>query len=55
MPITGAVVGIIGALIGTYAGYYARRGLVSRLGVKDVLIAAPEDVVAFVLAWCVVR
>ncbi|HKD84769.1 MAG TPA: DUF4126 family protein [Terriglobales bacterium] len=55
VPITGAVVGIVGALIGTYGGYYARRWLGSRLGVKDVLIAIPEDILAFVLAWCVVR
>lgn len=55
VPITGAVVGIIGALIGTYAGYYARRELVNRTGIRDVFVAIPEDVVAFVLAWCIVR
>ena len=54
-PITGAVLGIIGALIGTYAGYYARRALDNSLNVKDIFIAIPEDIVAFVLAYCIVR
>jgi uncharacterized membrane protein len=54
-PITGAILGIIGALIGTYAGYYARRALDNSLNVKDIFIAIPEDIVAFVLAYCIVR
>jgi uncharacterized membrane protein len=54
-PVTGAILGIIGALIGTYAGYYVRRGLVNSLKVKDIFIAIPEDIIAIVLAYCVVR
>jgi uncharacterized membrane protein len=54
-PITGAVLGITGALIGTYAGYYTRRALDNSLKVKDIFIAIPEDIVAFVLAYCIVR
>jgi uncharacterized membrane protein len=53
--VLGAVLGIVGALIGTYGGYYARHALVSRLNVKDILIAIPEDIVAIVLAYCIVR
>jgi uncharacterized membrane protein len=54
-PVTGAILGIIGAVIGTYAGYYVRRGLVNSLKVKDIFIAIPEDIIAIVLAYCVVR
>lgn len=54
-PITGAILGVIGALIGTYGGYYVRRGLVNSLKVKDIFIAIPEDILAIVLAYVVVR
>jgi uncharacterized membrane protein len=53
--VVGVILGILGALIGTYGGYYARTGLVSGLKVKDVLIAIPEDIVAIVLAYCIVK
>jgi uncharacterized membrane protein len=49
------VVGIIGAVIGTYAGYHIRRALVNGLKVKDILIAIPEDIIAIALAYWVVR
>jgi uncharacterized membrane protein len=42
----GAVLGVIGALIGTFGGYQARVGLVRGLRVPDIAIAIPEDVVA---------
>lgn len=51
----GVVLGIAGAMIGAYAGYYARRALVGRLKVKDILIAIPEDIVAIGLAYLIVR
>jgi uncharacterized membrane protein len=54
-PIVGAVVGIIGAVIGTYVGYYVRRSLVNGLKVKDFFIALPEDIIAIVLAYVIVR
>lgn len=54
-PITGAILGIIGALIGTYGGYHIRRALVNGLKVKDTLIAIPEDIIAIVLAFVIVR
>jgi uncharacterized membrane protein len=50
-PLVGVTLGIIGALLGTYAGYYIRREVVNRLKVKDIFIAIPEDIVAFVLAY----
>jgi len=51
----GAGWGIVGALIGTYLGYYVRRGLVNGLKVKDFFIAIPEDIVAIGLAYLIVR
>ncbi len=50
----GAVLGIIGALIGTYGGYQVRTRLVRALKVKDALIAIPEDLVAIALAYFIV-
>ncbi len=54
-PLTGAMLGIVGAVIGTYGGYYIRKTLVTSLNVKDIFIAIPEDIVAFVLAYVIVR
>ena len=42
----GAVIGIVGGLIGTFGGYQARTGLVRALHVPDLAIAFPEDIVA---------
>lgn len=42
----GAVLGIIGALIGTFGGFYARTGLVKALKAKDAFVAVPEDILA---------
>ena len=52
--LSGAVVGGIGAVIGAFAGYEARRRLVSGLKVKDLLIAIPEDLVAIGIAYWIV-
>ncbi len=49
--LVGAVVGGVGALIGAFAGYQVRKRLVSRLGVRDLLVAVPEDIVAIALAY----
>ena len=51
----GIVLGIVGALIGTYGGYHIRRALVNGLKVKDILIAIPEDIVAIGLGYWIVR
>ncbi len=42
----GIVVGILGAIVGTYGGYFARTRSVKALGVPDVVIAVIEDIVA---------
>jgi len=43
--IAGALLGAIGALIGTFGGYHARRFLVTRLRIPDLLVALGEDFV----------
>src|SRR5271165_4879185 len=52
--VVGAVLGAIGAVIGTYGGYHVRKALVNGLKVKDILIAIPEDLVAIGLAYSIV-
>jgi uncharacterized membrane protein len=52
--LVGALLGGIGALIGTFGGYHIRRRLVSGLRVKDIVIAIPEDLVAIGLAYLLV-
>lgn len=54
-PLLGAVVGAIGAVIGTFAGYHIRHALVTRAGVKDIIVALTEDAIAIVLAYSIVR
>ncbi len=44
--VLGAVLGVVGALIGTFGGYQARTGLVKALKVPDLVIATAEDIVA---------
>lgn len=46
----GAVLGIIGALIGTFAGFYSRTQLTRATGAKDIYIAIPEDILAISIA-----
>ena len=50
----GTVLGAIGAVVGAFAGYHARKGLVNALEVKDIFIAIPEDLVAIGLAYFIV-
>ncbi len=50
----GAVFGGLGAVLGAYAGYHARRRLVAGLGAKDFVVAVSEDLVAILLAYLVV-
>jgi uncharacterized membrane protein len=50
----GAVAGAIGGLVGTFAGYEARRRLVTSLNVKDMFVAIPEDLLAILLAFLIV-
>ena len=50
----GAVLGGIGAVVGAHTGYQVRKRLVARLGVKDLYVALPEDLVAIGLAVLIV-
>jgi uncharacterized membrane protein len=50
----GAVAGAIGGLVGAFAGYEARRRLVTSLNVKDMFVAIPEDLLAILLAFLIV-
>ncbi|MGC2129471.1 MAG: hypothetical protein WA629_05160 [Candidatus Aquilonibacter sp.] len=50
--IAGAIVGIIGALIGTYAGYAARREAIKRIGAYPAAIVG--DLIAIGLAALIV-
>ena len=50
----GALLGVIGAVIGTFGGYQVRMRLVKSLKVKDIFIAIPEDVFAIGLAYLLV-
>jgi len=51
----GAILGAVGAVVGTFAGYKARVGLVKSLGVPDLAVAIPEDLIAIGLALLLVR
>jgi uncharacterized membrane protein len=42
----GALLGIIGALVGTFGGYYVRKGIVKALRSPDWPIALLEDAIA---------
>jgi uncharacterized membrane protein len=42
----GAVFGAIGGVVGAFAGYHARVGLVRGLRIPDFAIALPEDAIA---------
>jgi uncharacterized membrane protein len=44
--VLGAILGVAGALIGTFGGYQARTRLVKVLKVPDLVIATLEDIVA---------
>jgi uncharacterized membrane protein len=50
----GLILGLTGAVAGTFGGYYIRRYLGQRLEVNDILIAIPEDLIAICLAFVLV-
>jgi uncharacterized membrane protein len=43
--IPGALLGIAGALVGTFAGYKARTGMVKALAAPDLYVALVEDLI----------
>ena len=51
----GALLGAVGGVIGAFAGYKARVGLVKSLGAPDFAIAIPEDLLAIGLAFLMVK
>jgi uncharacterized membrane protein len=50
-----AVMGVIGALFGTYGGYNVRHALVARMHVPDLVVALAEDAIAIGGGLLVVR
>jgi uncharacterized membrane protein len=50
----GAVLGALGAIVGTFGGYRARTGVVKALRVPDYVVALAEDCVAIGGAFLVV-
>lgn len=52
--VLGALLGGVGAVIGTFGGYQARTRLGRALKVKDIFIAIPEDLVAIGFAYFLV-
>jgi uncharacterized membrane protein len=57
--LVGAVLGALGAVVGTLGGYQARTRLVRALKVPDFVVALAEDVVAvggaFLILWTAAR
>ena len=49
--IEGALLGIVGAALGTYAGFMLRRELVKKIGCPDLPIAIAEDLFAIFCAY----
>jgi uncharacterized membrane protein len=55
LTVWGAVLGIVGAIVGTLGGYEARTRLVAATGGRDLPIALLGDVVAVLGALAIVR
>ena len=52
----GAILGIVGAVVGAFGGYQLRKNLVKALGTRDIVVALIEDVVAIAGSlWVVSR
>ena len=52
--VVGALLGGLGGIMGAFAGYQARTGLVRGLNARDAFIAIPEDLVAIAFAYLLV-
>jgi len=52
--ILGIILAMVGAVAGTYGGYYARRNLVRSLKAPDFAVAVPEDLIALGAAFFIV-
>ncbi len=54
--VAGAVLGIVGSLVGTFGGYQVRTRLVKALGAPDIYVALLEDIVTIAGSlWVVSR
>jgi uncharacterized membrane protein len=53
-PLVGSALGAAGGVVGAFAGYQVRTGLVRALGVRDLVIALAEDVFAIAAALFIV-
>ena len=42
----GAIIAVVGALVGTFGGYQVRHQIVTQLKVKDIFVALLEDLIA---------
>ena len=50
------MLGAVGGIVGCFAGYQARSGLVHALGIRDIYVALAEDIVAIAGSlWVVSR
>ena len=54
-PAVGMALGGVGAIAGAFGGYHARRALVLKAGVPDLVVALLEDAVAIGLALLTLR
>jgi uncharacterized membrane protein len=45
----GLICGVVGSVAGAFAGFHARRFLVMRMGVRDILVAIAEDITTIIL------
>jgi uncharacterized membrane protein len=53
-PITAAIVGVVGAVCGTFAGYNIRHTLVVRAHLPDFAVALAEDAIALAGGFLIV-
>jgi uncharacterized membrane protein len=51
----GALLGVVGALAGSFAGYFLRKGAVKASGLPDAVIALAEDALAVAVGWVAVN
>lgn len=52
---TGAALGAVGAILGNYGGYYARKAVVETTDLPDPTVAAIEDEATIALLSAAVR
>jgi uncharacterized membrane protein len=53
-PIVAAIAGVVGALVGTFAGYNLRHALVTRVHLPDLAVALVEDLIAIAGGFLIV-